>query len=110
LFPYWVREHGHDAAVIEAPGQPDLIDLRWAKGAEPTPHGLLGVDIKTGEKGYVTTIDLPAEIEAQVSVPIAAAADRVSVNGTLVKSSPAEGGPRVVIVLSQKGHYIITAG
>jgi hypothetical protein len=90
--------------------RPDLIDLHWAKGVEPTPHGLLGVDIKTGEKGYVTTIDLPAEIEAQISVPIAAATDRVFVNGKLVKSSPAEGARRAVIILNQKGHYTITSG
>lgn len=90
--------------------RPDLIDLHWAKGAEPTPHGLLGVDIKHGENGYVTTIDLPAEIEAQVSVPLAAATDRVFVNGKRVKSSPAEGAKRAVIILNQKGHYSITAG
>jgi hypothetical protein len=90
--------------------RPDLIDLRWAKGAEPTPHGLLGVEIKTGEKGYVTTIDLPVEIEAQISVPVATATDRIFVNGKLVKTSPAEGGKRAVIVLKQKGHYTISAG
>ncbi len=90
--------------------RPDLIDLRWAKGAEPTPHGLLGVDIVAGERGYVTTIDLPAETEAQVSVAITAATDRVSVNGKLVKSSTAEGGKRAIIILNQKGHYAITAG
>jgi hypothetical protein len=90
--------------------RPDLIDLHWAKGTEPTPHGLLGVDIKTDEKGYVTTIDLPTEIEAQVSVPIAAATDRIFVNGKPVKISPAEGGKRAVIVLKQKGHYTIGAG
>ncbi|MEO6911973.1 MAG: alpha-L-rhamnosidase, partial [Edaphobacter sp.] len=25
--------------------RPDLVDLAWAKGAEPTPHGLLKVDV-----------------------------------------------------------------
>ena len=38
--------------------RPDLIGLMWARGAEPTPHGLLRVAIRA-DKGYITTIHLP---------------------------------------------------
>src|SRR6185312_1534156 len=39
--------------------RPDLIDLAWAKGAEPTPHGLLKVDIRRDAAKVIMTVDVP---------------------------------------------------
>lgn len=88
--------------------RPDLLGLKWAKGGEPTPHGVLSVSIRK-DNGYVTTIGLPAEEDARVSVPVSAAGATVLVNGKPVASTPAEGGKRAVVMLSGAGSYVVTS-
>jgi hypothetical protein len=88
--------------------RPDLLDLKWANGAEPTPHGLLGVSI-TNTDGYKVTITLPADVEASISVPVTSAGALVLVNGNVQRSTRAENGKRAVVVLKGKGTYVITA-
>lgn len=87
--------------------RPDLLDLKWVKGAEPTPRGLLGVAIKKDGAGTLTTIDLPAETVARVSVPVTSASAQVLVNGKSVTGTSAEGGQRRVVVLKAGGQYEI---
>ena len=89
--------------------RPDLAGLAWAKGAEPTPHGLLKVSLEQ-KSGLQTTIDLPADEEATVLIPIQHSGQGVLVNGaaaTNVKS--AEDGTRAAVVLSAPGHYTLQA-
>jgi len=89
--------------------RPDLAGLAWAKGAEPTPHGLLKVDLRQ-DHGLETAIDLPAEEEANVLIPIAHAGQKVLVNGKVVEDAkPAENGTRVAVILRQSGHYTLQA-
>ncbi len=88
--------------------RPDLIGLKWAKGSEPTPHGLLRVAIRDAH-GYITTIHLPAQVEARVSVPVPAPGARVMVNGTPMAGRPADGGKRAVVVLTGAGRYVVTS-
>ncbi len=86
--------------------RPDLIDLQWAKGGEPTPRGMLGVEIRKSN-GYLTTIDLPAGTVASVSVPVTAPSAQVTVNGKAESTTPAENGARAVVLLQSAGHYEI---
>lgn len=88
--------------------RPDLAGLKWAKGSEPTPHGVLRVAIRR-DQGYVTTIDLPAQEEASVSVPVASSQSQVLVDGKPMKSTPAEGGKRAVVILDGQGTYVVTS-
>jgi hypothetical protein len=88
--------------------RPDLIDLKWAKGAEPTPHGLLQVAIRN-DKGYTTTIGIPRDVVARVSVPVPSPDAAVIVNGKRMASIPAEGGKRAIVVLSGRGRYVLTS-
>ena len=88
--------------------RPDLIDLKWAKGTEPTPYGLLGVSI-SDQNGYVTKITLPAHIETRVSVPIPSNSAKVFVNGKVERSTPTESGQRAIVTLSGEGIYTITS-
>ena len=88
--------------------RPDLIGLKWAKGSEPTPHGLLRVAIRNAH-GYITTIHLPAQIEARVSVPLPAPGARVMVNGRPRASRPADGGKRAIVMLKGAGRYVVTS-
>ncbi|MGC2161996.1 MAG: alpha-L-rhamnosidase C-terminal domain-containing protein [Silvibacterium sp.] len=86
--------------------RPDLIDLQWAKGAEPTPNGMLGVAIRK-DNGDVITIDLPPDTNARVSVPVPTPTAQVLVNGKAQSSTPDEDGKRAIIKLTQPGHYEI---
>jgi hypothetical protein len=82
--------------------RPDLVGLDWAKGGEPTPHGLLKVDVR---KGGAITVDMPEGVVARVSVPVASARARVTVNGGAVNSTSAENGSRAVVTLDHAGHF-----
>ncbi len=87
--------------------RPDLLGLKWAKGGEPTPHGMLNVSIRKDNR-YVTAIDLPAGVKARVSVPVPIPTAKVMVNGKIMASTPAEGGKRAVVLLRGQGHYVVT--
>jgi hypothetical protein len=84
--------------------RPDLIDLKWARGQEPTPHGLLKVDLRD-QNGMVAAIDLPRGVDATVLFPVTKGAESVSVNGAPRKGPLAENGSRMAIRLDQAGHY-----
>jgi len=94
------------AGFSEVDVRPDLIDLQWAKGAEPTPHGMLGVAIRKNT-GEAVTIDLPPGITAHVSIPVPRANAEVLVNGKVEPSNPAEDGKRAIVTLTAAGHYEI---
>jgi alpha-L-rhamnosidase len=113
---YWLMEQvlgiqPTGAGFAQTTIRPDLVDLTWARGAEPTPHGLLKVDLSHthAEHSLHLVIDLPAGIEATVLYPAAPGAGPVLVNGARHASTPAENGTRLAIVLNQGGHYEIHA-
>jgi alpha-L-rhamnosidase len=106
---YWLMEQilgirpvaeGFSQTVI----RPDLVDLKWARGQEPTPHGLLKVDLRD-EGGMRAAIDLPEGVRATVLFPIAKGADHVLVNGAARRGTTAEDGARMAIALEGPGHY-----
>ncbi len=108
----WLMEqvlgiHSRAAGFREVDIRPDLIDLAWARGAEPTPRGLLGVSL-TKSATLETAIDLPPGTEAHVSVPVAQAA-HVLVDGKQAASTPAENGTRAVVTISAPGHHALKA-
>jgi hypothetical protein len=86
--------------------RPDLVDLDWAKGGEPTPHGLLMVDVR---KNGAIIVDVPEGVVARVLVPAASAKAQVTVNGSAAKSTAAENGTRAVVTLDHAGHYQLAA-
>jgi len=88
--------------------RPDLIDLSWARGSEPTPSGLIKVDIKN-DGTFHLALDLPPSIDADLLIPVPHNGSSVSVNGAVVSSTSAENGARAEIHLSHEGHYEIHA-
>jgi len=64
------------AGFSEVDIRPDLVDLKWAQGGEPTPRGILKVDIRK-DNGYKTTIDLPPGTIARVSLPVSAPGEAI---------------------------------
>jgi hypothetical protein len=86
--------------------RPDLAGLQWARGAEPTPHGLLRIGLRQQKRLHIT-LDLPAGVEAHVSVPVSSVGATVLVNGRPRHGTAAEDGTRSIVTLSQAGHYVI---
>lgn len=85
--------------------RPDLVDLEWARGAEPTPQGLIRVDYRKAAKGLEAEIDLPQGLIGKVSMPVSAGQTCVMVNGKPLEGSPAENGSRLLLQLTQGAHY-----
>ena len=89
--------------------RPDLAGLAWAKGAEPTPNGLLKVDLHASPT-LQTVIDLPPNEEATVLMPVQHSGQAVMVNGKAATDvKPAENGTRVAVMLLQPGVYELQA-
>jgi len=89
------------AGFSEVDIRPDLLGLEWAKGGEPTPRGMLTVDIRRDK----TMIDLPPGTVARVSMPISAPDEEISVNGEKQTGEAEEGGKRKTVFLRSAGHY-----
>lgn len=89
--------------------RPDLIDLAWARGTEPTPQGPIRVDLKRAGASLDAAIDLPEGIEATVVYPVAKGTTSVMVNGESRAGTPEEDGTRLAVVLDHAGHYAFGA-
>lgn len=88
--------------------RPDLLDLAWAKGAEPTPKGPLKVDVRRDGEGLALAIDVPEGVVARVSLPVASTDSQVMVNGKAAQATVSEAGVRKIVTLSHAGHYNLT--
>jgi hypothetical protein len=84
--------------------RPDLAGLQWARGSEPTPRGLLRVEVDP----RVIRVTIPADTVATISLPFAPRQNEVLENGEPVQASAAENGMRSVVVLRGAGNYIFT--
>ena len=87
--------------------RPHLLGLKWARGAEPTPHGLLRVAIRS-DHGYVTTIHLPPMVTAQISLPVRSRHAVVRINGKVTINPVTYGARRDVVTLRGQGRYVVS--
>ncbi len=105
----WLMEevlgiHSTAAGFRTATLRPDLAGLAWARGTEPTPHGLIVIDLKPAQ----TTVTLPAGIELSVLVPISPGHSSILLNGKSVTPGPlSEDSMRATVVLSLPGTYTL---
>ena len=88
--------------------RPDLVDLAWARGAEPTPKGLLKIDAHQDGKSLALVVDMPEGVVARVSIPVTSTATEVMVNGKAEQATAAEAGTRKIVTLNHAGHYNLT--
>ncbi len=89
--------------------RPDLLDLAWARGGEPTPNGLLKVDLKKEGSSLHAVIDIPEGVDATVLFPVKPGTDHVSVNGSSQNGNAVENGSRLAVHLAKAGHYELQA-
>lgn len=85
--------------------RPDIAGLQWAKGTESTPNGTISVDIQPG--GTAVVLDVPAAVDAWVSMPTPSGSANVSVNGSTIVGTLTENGARTMIHLPQGGHFVL---
>jgi alpha-L-rhamnosidase len=100
--------HSRSAGFSEVDVRPDLLDLQWAKGGEPTPRGMLNVSLSKAS-GFEASIELPLGTTAHVSIPLSHSGAQMLVNGEPVTAASAEDGARGVVTLSRAGHYTLTS-
>ena len=87
--------------------RPDLFDLTHLKVAEPTPLGIIGLDVRAPV--FSAAIDVPGGMTVQLSVPLSVGQTSVLVNGRAVRGMPAEGGTRLIINLAGGAQYSVAA-
>lgn len=109
----WLMEeligiHSRGVGFSQVDIRPDLLGLEYARGAEPTPRGLLKVDLKKQGSGMSIGIDLPPSTIARVSVPVGSSGATVQVNGKATPGTSDENGARSIITLDHGGHYDIS--
>jgi hypothetical protein len=106
----WLMEqvlgiHALGAGFAKVSVRPDLIDLTWARGGEPTPRGLLFVSIRKVDEKTEVSLDVPPQTEVRLSLPVTKAGSEILLNGKSVTATPDEQGTRAVIMLDKKGHF-----
>lgn len=110
---YWLTEQvlgirpaapGFSKVII----RPDLVDLSWARGAEPTPSGLIQVSLRA-EPSLNAVIELPPGVEATLLFPVKPGTNHVVVNGASRAGTPAEDGMRLAVELQGAGRYEVHA-
>jgi len=108
----WLMEevlgiHARAAGFREVDLRPDLLDLDWAKGGEPTPRGMLTIALSKASR-FQAVVDLPPGTTAHVSMPLSNKGSSVLVNGQPSPTTAAEDGSRGIVTLNTPGHYTLT--
>jgi hypothetical protein len=85
--------------------RPDLCGMKYARGAEPCPHGLLKVDYRHDDTDFQAAIELPAGVTAQVSLPVDKGVESIVVDGHAVPGTPVEDGTRLEVTLNSPGAH-----
>ena len=110
---YWLTEQVLGIKPT-APGfskvtiRPDLLDLSWARGSEPTPNGEIEVNLRQ-EQGLHAEIVLPAGVQGTLLFPVKPGTTRVQVNGASRAGTATEDGTRLAVELSGGAHYEVQA-
>jgi hypothetical protein len=81
--------------------RPDLAGLAWARGAEPTPRGLVQVEVARNS----VHVSLPRDTVATISLPFPPSQGRIFQNGHPAVATAAEGGMRSIVTLRAAGDY-----
>jgi alpha-L-rhamnosidase len=84
--------------------RPDLAGLAWVHGAEPTPRGLIRIDVTPAQ----VRINLPPGTRATVVLPFALNARTILDNGRPVRASSAEDGERAMVMVVRSGIHVFS--
>jgi hypothetical protein len=110
---YWLTEQVLGIQPT-APGfskvfiRPDLMDLIWTRGSEPTPAGLIEVSLRK-QHGLHAVIKLPPGVWATLFFPVTPGTTHVVVNGASCIGTANEHGTRLAVNLHGAGQYEVQA-
>ncbi len=93
-----------EAGFREVAIRPELLDLKWARGSEPTPKGNISVEYEA-KNGLQGRLSLPSGVRAFLSLPVGPGQTSVVINGFSVRGILSESGSRLVVVLSHPGVF-----
>jgi len=85
--------------------RPDLVDLRWARGIQPTPQGEISVEYRRDSGGIEGALMLPVGMRVFLSLPVSPQQETILLNGVPIKGASAESGTRMVVELDRAGLY-----
>lgn len=80
--------------------RPDLMGLKWARGAVATSHG--SIRVNANEQNIL--LGIPAGVETQILLP----AGKWTRNGELVRGEIVESGNRILVTLKHAGTFYFT--
>jgi len=92
------------AGFREVAIRPELLDLKWARGSEPTPNGNISAEYEA-KNGLQGRLSLPHDVRAFLSLPVRPGQTSVVINGSSTRGIPSESGSRLVVVLSHAGVF-----
>lgn len=88
--------------------KPQLGSLAWAKATIPTIKGEIQLAIENKKEEYSLRITVPANMEAEVYLPLLVGKYEVINNGTIMKTTRVEGEPFLYAGRILSGTYMIT--
>lgn len=87
--------------------KPQLGSLSWAEATIPTIKGEIRLAIENKKEEYSMKITVPANMDAEVYLPLPKGRFEVNNNGTIIKTTRAKGEPFLYIGRIPSGSYTI---
>lgn len=87
--------------------KPQIASLAWAKAVVPTIKGGISLDIENKDGQYTMRVGIPANMEAEVYLPLLAKKCDVTVDGEVRKTKRVAGQPFVALGNIGSGTYEI---
>lgn len=94
---------GYSLACIK----PQLGSLEWAKATIPTIKGKIKLAIENSKEKYSLNITIPANMEAEVYLPLPKGRYKVSNNGRTIKATRVKGAPFLYVGRMPSGTHTI---
>lgn len=88
--------------------KPQLGSLEWARVTIPTIKGEIRMAVENKKQHYRIELSIPANMEAEVYLPLPAGKYEVHINGSVVKTTRVKGEPFLYAGKIPSGTYTIT--
>ena len=85
--------------------KPQLGSLEWAEATVPTIRGNVRIAVKNKSEEYSLKVSIPANMDAEVYLPLPSGKYKVMMNGTPVKATRVKGEPYLSVGKIGSGTY-----
>ncbi|MCD8179771.1 MAG: family 78 glycoside hydrolase catalytic domain [Tannerellaceae bacterium] len=87
--------------------KPQLATLAWGKATIPTIKGEIQMEVENQNNKYCMQVTIPANMEADVYLPLPAKKYNIQTNGQVQKAIPVKGTPFLSLGTLPSGRYTI---